>query len=392
MSHNLGTLPLIIHDIQNSQTFALLQAAGRAGLPISATTNPMCSWAAQSTYINTCVELPSLSEVGAGLYIVGLKRNKLKGVWFTSMDDAAKFTAKHQDTLKKSGLSFITSDIDTIHQALDTYNLPDNNNVKIAPTQLVEESDIPNIANNLDYPVFIKSSRDQFRKFDNPNHLTTFFSEYDIPCYKDDKHRIQKFIEGDVSRMATAMLLFDEQGKPVRGFTGRRTQVSYTHFGPFGETTAAKAEWIPELYEGARDLLMAIGWKGFAEVECKQAADGQWYVLEVNPRLSGWACLAETDGAGFLQAYYSLCTSQLQLNEACLQRSKTQYARISGAGGHLPSWYNTQGIKERLRVIYRLFKDAKSQQPHFTLGAWDKRDRRASFAIFWYTFKDLIRR
>ena len=196
-------------------------------------------------------------------------------------------------------------------------------------------------------------------------------------------HRIQQYIEGPIDRMASAMLLFDAEGRPVRGFTGRRLRVSDTRFGPFGETTAARAEWIPELYTGARDMLARIGWQGFAEVECKQGDDGRWTVMEINPRTSGWICLAEADGAGFLQAYHRLCTGDLVLEEACLQRSRTAYRRLIATCYHEPDWAAcTSPHRGRWRSLGRTLgaiRAARSRPMQF--GAWDGRDLRASLAL-----------
>ncbi|MDQ6973722.1 MAG: hypothetical protein Q9M10_02470, partial [Mariprofundaceae bacterium] len=230
--------------------------------------------------------------------------------------------------------------------------------------------------------LILKSSRGQFQTFTSPQAFAHYINQHEASPLLQ---RIQHYIEGETSRMATVMLLFDRHGKVVRGFTGRRLAVGETKHGKFGETIAAKAEWIPELYQGAVALLEYIGWQGFAEVECKQGDDGRWYVLEINPRVSGWLCLAETDGAGFLQAYHALCTRDVTLQAACLQRSSCEYIRLVTAGFHQPHWVAHQYRTKTKQVLclckdmYRVWRGV----PKVSGGAVDRLDMQASKAMLW---------
>jgi len=163
--------------------------------------------------------------------------------------------------------------------------------------------------------------------------------------------------------------------------------VADTKHGPFGETLAAKSEWIPELYEGVCELLSALHWKGFAEVECKQASNGDWYVIEINPRVSGWTCLAEADGAGLLQAYYHICANDVRLKEACLQGSKADYVRMVATCYHDPEWdaLEYRGVWQKCKRLYVLLMEYRQKYPWRLLGAWDSRDLKASLSIAWRT-------
>jgi len=385
------SLPLIIHDLHDSQMFSIAQAAGRSGIAVEGTFWPMEAWGRKSSYVQRGVEIQCLSEQLQGTYALQLKSSGLSGVWLPCVDDLAEFTAKYQGLLRNSGMRFITADVETIAKAFATESLPESKHLKIAPMEIIRVGELFEHAEQQDYPLMVKSQRDGFQKFDSSEALREFLSAQDMEANADQYHRIQKYIEGDVESMASALLLFDEESRPVRGFTGRRLKVSETDFGPFGETTSARAEWIPELYEGARELLMALNWKGFAEVECKQDSDGQWYVMEVNPRLSGWSCLAEADGAGMIAAYYQMCSSGVKLEEACLQRSKAEYIRAISTCYHDPEWAVERGGSDRyLSKLMRLgsiFNRYRKRRPNMMLGAWDDRDLFASVTILWSSIR-----
>lgn len=381
---------MIIHDLHDSQMFAIAQAAGRAGIPIKGTFWPMERWE-KSRYIRDCVELPCLGEQLKGTYALSLKNSGFSGVWLPCVDDMADFTARYQEMLRNIGFKFITADAETITSAFTTESLPETSILKVASMQLVCAIDLYENAGEYIFPLMLKSVRDGFRKFDDAQTLRSFLESEGVEKSGEHYHRVQQYIEGGIERMASAILLFDEDSRPVRGFTGRRLRVAETHFGPYGETTAGRAEWIPELYEGARELLAALNWKGFAEVECKQGEDGHWYVMEINPRLSGWTPLAEADGAGLLSAYYQICADGVKLDEACLQRSKAEYVRMVATSYHDPDWAvereGNRSLTSQIGNLISIIKAYRQRRPNMLLGAWDDLDRPASRAIFQSTMK-----
>lgn len=76
----------------------------------------------------------------------------------------------------------------------------------------------------------------------------------------------------------------------------------------------------------------------------------------MNPRLSGWSTLAEADGAGMLSAYYQVCAEDVKLEEACLQRSRTEYVRMVATCYHDPDWaVEREGNRTFLSHLRHLF-------------------------------------
>jgi len=379
-------LPLIIHDLQDSQMFALAQAAGRAGMQVLGTSWPMEPWVQKSRYVKDAIELRCLSEVTSGMYAYELKQWGRKGVWLPCVDDVAHFTARYQELLRSIGWRFVIADSETMEKVTDTSQLPKDTGLAVAPMQVASSKQLSEDAEHYNYPLMIKSQRDAYCVMHDANELRGFVSLF-LPQHAEMSHRVQRFIAGDVSNMASAILLFDDEGRAVRGFTARRWQVAATRFGPFGETVAARAEWIPDLYEGARDLLRSVGWKGFAEVECKQDERGTWHVMEVNPRLSGWSVLAEADGAGLLSAYHRICCEDVRLDESLLQYSRASYLRLTGTCYHHPCWDAAPGdgggIWQKGICLVRTLRKWWRERPYLQAGALDPRDMAASLSILW---------
>ncbi len=365
--------PFIFHDMQDSQMFALAQSAGRAGFKIHGITQSIkeAPWVKHSQFIDEVTELPSLGDVNKGIYALNLKKAGITGVFVPVVDDIADLLAEYAPLLRKNGLSFLTVSPNQIDMCNTIALQQWQGSLWIPPTAYCTGQDLLKTAIAIGFPIILKSIRDGFITFYNQQSLEiwleTAHTHYPLHLHQ----RVQRYIQGSTEKMATVLLLFDTQTRPVRGFTARRLRVAQTHYGPFGETLAAKAEWLPNLYHAAVELLTAIGWVGFAEVECKQDQNGQWHLLEINPRLSGWTCLAEADGAGLLQAYYHLNTTNSALEPVCLQRSQTSYSRMIASSGHQPDWENFQ---------YSTYKKMFQHQTQACFGAWDKLDKQANQA------------
>jgi len=391
-------LPLIINDVHDSQMFALVQVAGRAGIPVIGTSPVAAPWAEKSRYVQQTVELPDTGSVYAGFLMRAIEQRNLSGVWMPAYEDMAEFTATYRERLQKQGLKLLSVD-EAGYDAADAARLKGPwGKLKLPATWSVAWQDLCDHADEFIYPCLLKVFCNDHVRLENAAAMRRHAKAYATEHQSDEQLTVQQWIAGDVTRMATAMLLFDTDSRPVRGFTGRRLRVAPSRFGPFGETTAAQAEWIPELYEGACELMAALHWQGFVEVECKQGPDGIWYLLEINRRASGWMCAAEADGAGMLQAYYRICSEGVRQEECVLQRSNTRYMRMVGNDYHVPDWFAGSlpagGRQKRFRRFLHAILDYRKAPESICMGAWDKRDKRANremLSLTWGALRMFLR-
>ncbi len=383
-------LPFVLHDLQDSQIYALAQAAGRAGFEVVGTTNPEEPWVRRSKYVREAYAMPCLSDLTASMYAYYLKQTGLSGVWLPCTDDLAEFTARYRGFLEKMGMRFLAPAPEAVARVfakefpeVEGLVRPWGGEVRVA--SLYEE------ASKLPYPLILKAVRGHYRLIRDPEALVRVLDALQAREHPEETLAIEAYVPGEVPRMASAIVLCDGEGRAVRGFTARRLRAAKAGDGLFGETTAARAEWIPELWEAAASLMEALGWRGFAEVECKQGLDGRWYLLEVNPRISGWGVLAEADGAGLLAAYHALCAEGARLEPAVLQRSRARYVRVIATVYHDPDWaVPTEPQDSLMRRARRLAQAvwAKLRDPAWvSLGAWDAWDLKASLWLLGRTIR-----
>ncbi|NHN40675.1 carboxylate--amine ligase [Halorubellus sp. JP-L1] len=99
-----------------------------------------------------------------------------------------------------------------------------------------------------------------------------------------------------------------DRGRPVRTFQHRRVR-SYSYAG--GASVYRESYRDPELARAGRRVLDALEWHGPAMVEFRRdARDGTYRLLEVNPRFWGSIPLAVAAGVDFPRAYWLLATDE----------------------------------------------------------------------------------
>jgi predicted ATP-grasp superfamily ATP-dependent carboligase len=89
-----------------------------------------------------------------------------------------------------------------------------------------------------------------------------------------------------------------KDGRPIASIVARRTRQFPMDFGRFSTYVETVDE--PRVVEPAVRLLSATGLTGIVEVEFKRdLRDGQYKVLDVNPRVWGWHTLGQRAGVDF---------------------------------------------------------------------------------------------
>jgi D-aspartate ligase len=119
---------------------------------------------------------------------------------------------------------------------------------------------------------------------------------------------IQEFVEGKDDDIYVLGSYFNSKSEPVASFTARKLIQSPAEFG-----TGCLVETfrIPEIQELGFSLLKHLGYHGISEVEFKRdSRDGQYKLIEINPRHWDWHRLGTIGGVNLsLVAYQDLTRS-----------------------------------------------------------------------------------
>jgi D-aspartate ligase len=105
---------------------------------------------------------------------------------------------------------------------------------------------------------------------------------------------VQELIPGGAEAMYTLGSYLSADGEALGLFSGRK--LSQTQ-GFTGTARAAEAVWVDEVVEQGLALLRALSFHGISQVEViRDPRDGEYKLIEVNPRLWQWHSLAAACG------------------------------------------------------------------------------------------------
>ena len=96
---------------------------------------------------------------------------------------------------------------------------------------------------------------------------------------------LQQSIPGPESRLESYHVYIDPAGRVAGEFAGRKIR---TMPPAYGHTTALAITDTADVLEQGGELVRVTGLRGVAKVDFKRGADGDLYVLEVNPRFHLW--------------------------------------------------------------------------------------------------------
>src|SRR5271165_1550344 len=119
---------------------------------------------------------------------------------------------------------------------------------------------------------------------------------------------LQQWIPGATDQIVVWGGYVRKYSEPVAYFTARKLIQSPAEF---GTGCVVQSESIPELIEPSVRLCRALGYEGMAEIEYKRdASDGQFKLIEINPRHWDWHQLGNATGVNLTWAAYCHLTGR----------------------------------------------------------------------------------
>jgi predicted ATP-grasp superfamily ATP-dependent carboligase len=191
--------------------------------------------------------------------------------------------------------------IQNVYIKKNTYQLAEKNGIPI-PVTYYPDSLEDLVELSLNYPMVIKPSiRDNFYskvktkafRINNKNELVKTY-EYVCSVIKPSEVLVQELIPGGPNHLYSFCPFF-KNGEVLTSITARRSRQHPMDFGH--ASTFAELVNIPEIQRIAEHFLSLINYYGIAEVEFMQdPRDGNYKLIEVNPRVWGWHTIAIASG------------------------------------------------------------------------------------------------
>jgi predicted ATP-grasp superfamily ATP-dependent carboligase len=273
---------------------AAIRSLGRAGVRAIAVDDRASALGFRSRYAE-----PRLAPSRTGAAYVEFLRELGDGVAFPTHDEDLETLARAGDSLS---LIRPFPDWDVLAQIQDKrHQVAVARDVGIA---VPGTADAP--TDGLGFPVVVKPSDPVAfrRRFGVKAFRCATRVELDAAFAEARDHRptVQEWIPGGDDALWTVGAYLDRGGRALGLFTGRKLRQTPRDI---GTARVAEARWIPELAERGVELLRSLRFHGIAQVELKRdPRDGEYKLIEVNPRLWEWHGLAAACGVDLTRIAY----------------------------------------------------------------------------------------
>ncbi len=226
----------------------------------------------------------------------------------------------------------------------------------------------PCIVKPVDSPAFVAYFRRKLFKVHNREELTRALNEAERAGLEVI---VQRIIPGFDDHMYTFDAYLNQDSKVTHWVSCRKLRQYPINF---GASVYTEHHQVPELLEIGGEFLERIQWKGFAEIEFKKDADtGQFYLIEVNVRITNLNVLLHQVGMNIPYITYCELTGHEAVPPFSLQQSQNRVFRYAYEDLLAIRDYIRTGQLSPAQVVRSLFRPKAS-------AIWDWNDPQPAFA------------
>lgn len=302
----------------NRNGLAVVRSLGAHGVPVIAADHFHHAAGLYSRYAEAAELVPFITD-GENRFVdtmldIARRHGEGKPIVMIPTHDAHLLTfVKHWERLQDYYLPTFPTDSDVLLPCVD----------KILMCELAEKSNVPypktrvsppvgSRSNGLSLPVIVKPNIRTSAKAMSAGvfRLRVCSTRAEVEEAAADLERrdfpflVQEIVPGGDDSLFTAGV-FAAEGDSMLSFTGRKVRQFPPNYGEcaFGETVCN-----PRITQYAKRLLEAAGFTGIAQVEFKHH-NGEYYLIEINPRSWSWVGLAVQAGVDLPWAAYRYALS-----------------------------------------------------------------------------------
>ena len=292
-----------------------IRTLGRRGVPVYALDyNFTNAYGLSSRYVYRRVLCPNINTNEEELvqFLIDFAVNfPQKPVLIPSHDAYVLMLSRLSDVLAKHYL-FHQMPPGLLEQIIDKrglYELAQKHQAKMPQTFFpASPEDDEETANNITYPCLVK-----------PTYSHLFMKVFHKKCFVAQNTEelkaalklardanievmVQQLIPGFDDHIYLLEAFIDQNGNATHTMTAQKLRQYPANF---GVSTFTRQCYVPEIIEPGIDFLQRMGFRGYCEMEYKKHAEtGEYYLLEINARLSSLNVLFDACGIEFTYLIY----------------------------------------------------------------------------------------
>jgi D-aspartate ligase len=285
-----NSIPVLVLKSSNHYGLGILRSLGRLGIPIYTVSDDPRAPACLSRYCRASYlcDVARFTEESLGdLLDIGAKIGG-RSILIPTTDDGVIFVADHADALKQ-WFMFPNQKADLVHSLCskkEMYYLARKFGVPTAQAVFPQaREDVLNFVKETVFPVMVKpihSWRGQGVVVARTER--ELIEKYDAMEDPDDPNiMLQEYIPGGDDTVWIFNGYFNESSDCVVGFTGKKIRQWPAHQGVTSIGVCLRNESVDRM---TREFMKAVGYRGVLDIGYRyDARDGQYKVLDINPRI-----------------------------------------------------------------------------------------------------------
>lgn len=206
---------------------------------------------------------------------------------------------KAQETLQKHGIRTFLPSLDQLDERSKA-NLPAfgrKYGIKVPDSrEITSLNDVPSLRDDFDYPVLVKGKfYDAYMAYNSDqviSHFMKIMGKWGLPVI------VQEYIKGTE---VNVVALGDGLGRTVGAVSMRKQYITDK-----GKAWGGITIQDPKMLEITRNIIADTRWRGGMELEMIKTASGEYYLIEINPRIPAWVYLAVGAGQNIPEALIML--------------------------------------------------------------------------------------
>jgi predicted ATP-grasp superfamily ATP-dependent carboligase len=287
----MGETVLLV-DENSRAGLAAIRSLGRAGTKVIVASNHPSPLAAASKYCSNFQNSPSFSDVEKfHHWLIKLLEDLRPTALFPVTDKALELCLGVEKEIKKiSAFPFISSDLFLIVNSKRTL-LEKAKSLGINTPRTLEVNNLEQLEQlqSFNYPVVFKSNKLSSNKAVKVRYFKSFDELSDTIKSNPEELQgslFQEYIEGS----GVGVFALCHNGQVFSSFCHRRLLEKPPSGGVSVLSESISTDNAPVVE--TKKLLQALNWHGIAMVEFKKSTDGNFYLMEINPRFWGSLQLA----------------------------------------------------------------------------------------------------
>jgi len=315
-------MKVLVCNAETENSLGVIRSLGRRGIPVIAAFSQFFAKGRWSKYVSKAIKEPLTDTPDQYVkWLISTTKEHGVNVFLPTADILVWIASNWRDEIKQyirvplapKEILDIALRKDLTCKACQEYGVP-------YPRTYypVSYQELKSLANEIEYPVIVKprtsvgvilegkgfvaNSKEELVSKFRANRFKQFMQPYLEQDPALEWPLVQEFVRGEITNLYAIATVFNTNSKPTGIFCGRKIRQWPVQM---GVGTLTESSYNADAVRASIRLLRRIRWEGAVATEIKKdSKDGEFKIIELNPRTHSWTWLAVETGVDIPYLWY----------------------------------------------------------------------------------------